>query len=123
MKNNSPEFVEFFNGYVKGACFTFSEELSTTKKEHFSPRALEIMEEDCQAFYNSNLAALQCVESTMEQSGFDFWCTRCGHGVGFWDKKYKSPNADLYDILDLAAKKCHECEVYIDDNIIEVYGR
>lgn len=119
---NNPEFKEFFDGYVYAAAITFSE-IENTKKENFSPRALEIMEEDCQAFYNLNIHALQEVESTMEQNGADFWLTRCGHGSGFWDRKYKSRTPDLYNILDFAAKRCHECELYADDGVIEVYGR
>ena len=123
--NNDPQFKEFFDGYVEEAARTFTE-IPNAKVEYFSPRALEIMEEDCQAFYNQNIHVLEEVESSMDQNGHDFWLARCGHGSGFWDRKYKSRTPDLYNILDFAAKRCHECELYVsDDNniVIDVYGR
>ncbi len=122
MKNNDSEFKEFFDGYVDAAMFT-SRPDGPPAAQKFSNRALEIFEEDCRAFYDANIEALRTVESDMRRNGIDFWLTREGHGSGFWEHKYKSPHANLYDILDLAAKRCGECEVYIDDGVIEVYGR
>ena len=39
---------------------------------------------DCLAFYSR----IECYLSpnNIEQAGHDFWFTRNGHGVGFWDK-------------------------------------
>lgn len=39
---------------------------------------------DCLAFYSQ----VECVLATknIAQAGHDFWLTRNGHGVGFWDR-------------------------------------
>ncbi len=48
--------------------------------------------EDCAAFQAAN--RIELAEASGEQDrddahhGHDFWLTRCGHGVGFWDRGY-----------------------------------
>jgi hypothetical protein len=39
---------------------------------------------DCLAFYSS--IACYITDEQIEQSGHNFWMTRNGHGVGFWDR-------------------------------------
>ena len=34
----------------------------------------------------------------MEQAGRDFWFTRCGHGVGFWDRGLGATGDELSEI-------------------------
>jgi hypothetical protein len=40
---------------------------------------------------------------TDEQAGRDFWLTRCGHGVGFWDRQFIPGGQALGDALTEAA--------------------
>jgi len=67
------------------------------------------MDRDCEAFVAEQWADLKDLDP--EQCGHDFWLTRCGHGVGYWDRGLgevgdrlsaacghgtKFPNIDLY---------------------------
>ena len=51
---------------------------------------------DCLAFYSR----IECYlpDDTITQAGHDFWFTRNGHGVGFWDKPevYGERLADMF---------------------------
>jgi hypothetical protein len=51
---------------------------------------------DCLAFFSR----IQCYlsDDNIVQAGHDFWLTRNGHGVGFWDRKevYGETYADLF---------------------------
>jgi len=53
-----------------------------------------------------------------QQAGHDFWLTRCGHGVGFWDRpEFWGENETLSDI----SEKFGNVDLYIgDDNLIYV---
>jgi hypothetical protein len=45
--------------------------------------------------------------------GHDFWLTRQGHGVGFWDREpLRVGNPSLGDLLTEEAKKVGECYHY-----------
>lgn len=51
-----------------------------------APVALARMVADCQQFQNDACGPLLVSGQSDEQSGHDFWLTRNGHGVGFWDR-------------------------------------
>lgn len=46
-----------------------------------------------------------------EMNGHDFWLTRNGHGVGFWDRGYENG-----DELTKAAKTFGSCDLYPGDD-------
>lgn len=57
---------------------------------HLSPEALQSIIVDCARFQEANAALLaQAYERDYDsaQAGRDFWFTRNGHGVGYWDRE------------------------------------
>jgi hypothetical protein len=45
--------------------------------------------------------------SALAQHGHDFWLTRCGHGVGFWDRGYGEVGERLSDIArNMGSRDC-----------------
>lgn len=50
-----------------------------------------------------------------ERAGQDFWYTRNGHGVGFWDRDALDAD-DLGQRLSVAAKAAGVCDVYEGDD-------
>lgn len=65
--------------------------------------ALESIIRDCEAFQRSNAALLESAyarDYDAEQAGRDFWFTRNGHGVGYWDRSaLERDDSDLYESL------------------------
>jgi len=43
-------------------------------------------EEDCQKFVEGNMTDIEECGMDMEHIGHNFWLTRNGHGLGFWDR-------------------------------------
>lgn len=58
---------------------------------------------DCEAFQRVNSALLESAYQRnydAEQAGRDFWFTRNGHGVGYWDRdQLATDDSDLYESL------------------------
>jgi len=76
----------FFNAYLEAIDFTECGDID--QPEHGAELDSDFLREsaiDCLAFYSS----VQCYMSDHleEQAGHDFWLTRNGHGVGFWDRE------------------------------------
>jgi hypothetical protein len=46
-----------------------------------------------------------------EMAGHDLWLTRCGHGVGFWDRGYT-----YGDVLTRICEKMGNIDPYINDS-------
>ena len=72
---------------------------------------------DCDQFQTDNAAALAraMTESDidMAHAGRDFWYTRNGHGVGYWDGDWPEPYATE---LDEAAKLFGMTDLYLGDD-------
>lgn len=68
------------------------------------PDALDEIISDCIAFQdkaNKQLCAAYAMETvsyTAEQAGHDYWLTRNGHGVGYWDRGLGQVGADLSEL-------------------------
>jgi len=73
--------------------------------------SLATMESECADFVFHHYNKLQRV-GTMAQHGHDFWLTRNGHGVGFWDRGY----GDIGEDLSETAKVYGECDLYVGDD-------
>lgn len=57
---------------------------------------------DCEQFQTANAALLEEAydrDYDAAQAGRDFWYTRNGHGVGYWDRKELEPDSDEYEAL------------------------
>ena len=98
---------------------------------NFTEEALEMVIHDCLWFQNDNREMLEkAYESTAYQNiysrfsesdcyggiqscaGHDFWMTRQGQGVGFWDRGLPE---DVDEALTGASKAFGECYVEVDD--------
>ena len=75
----------FINAYIETIDFT--ECGDSEQPEHGAELDVTFEREsiiDCLAFYSR----IECFlsDDNVEQAGRDFWFTRNGHGVGFWDR-------------------------------------
>ena len=75
----------FINAYEEAIDFTDCGD--SDQPEHGTELDETFMREsiiDCLAFYSR----IECFlsDDNVEQAGRDFWFTRNGHGVGFWDR-------------------------------------
>ena len=72
--------------------------------DDLSPVALASILTDCAAFQSKAAALLQAaydgesVDYDATQAGRDFWFTRNGHGVGFWDRGLGQVGDDLSEL-------------------------
>ncbi len=87
------------------------------------------MQKDCKEFQEQNSRALNLADyshirarghdfTDSEFAGHDFWLTRCGHGVGFWDRGLR---LCLGDILTKACEKFGEANLYVHKKKIYHY--
>lgn len=101
----------FLRGYLEAALFTTdphppSGEYDASEMFPKLPEAfVEKSKADCARFEAEN-AELLSQAGDFEQNGRDFWYTRNGHGVGFWDRGYPD---EVADPLSEAAQKFGEC--------------
>ena len=77
----------------------------------FSEETIIELKNDCDSFRESN-AELLSQAGDDEQNGHDFWLTRNGHGVGFWDRGYGDVGRKLSD----ACKPYGSVFLYIQNN-------
>jgi len=109
----------FLQGYIDAALFTTDPEppsgcdyVESGRADELFPEIpdwfIEQAQKDCWAFKDRNRPLLDRAGDDW-QNGSDFWYTRNGHGVGFWDRGYPD---DVADPLTEACKKFGE--VYLD---------
>lgn len=106
-------------------CTSDAEFLDETEHE-LSDEGRERMRADCEKFWAENEEDLEIAADAISGpdwnaaagGGHNFWLTRNGHGVGFWDRKYKQPQAvqDALDRLTEACKKFGDCDLYVGDD-------
>lgn len=110
------DFETFFDAYVTAALWStddHNDEPLDSGEYELAPETLDAMEQDCRAFMEVN--EIQ-IDGNYSQAGHDFWLTRCGHGVGFWDGDWPEPAAS---ILTEESEEFGELWLYVgDDNLI-----
>ncbi len=120
---------EFTHAYIEAALFTESAESPPSGgqpldknygESDITDESLAVIDAQCEKFqqlYGDVIDAATCRQgqySNREMAGHDFWMTRNGHGVGFWDGDW-SPQ-DLADQLDEGAKKFGEAHLDVGDD-------
>lgn len=127
-----PELRAFIAGYTE--CMLWSShdtladgtELEDLQDYELAPETVERVAKDCRAFVESNLADLQLYAeqytpkggyNVWECAGHDFWLTRNGHGVGFWDRGLD----DLGQRLTAASHSAGSVDAYLGDDDEKVY--
>lgn len=97
----------FLQGYLECAIWSSTDESDDSGGEPldknydvnaFTKKALESAELECAAFIKAAKHWLDAVGCTAESAGHDFWLTRNGHGVGFWDRDYGDDGDRLSDV-------------------------
>lgn len=77
----------FLDAYITAALWSSTDDNDTPLDETYttgdiSGELMDQMIEDCGSF----LARASLPNDKLAQAGHDFWLTRNGHGVGFWDR-------------------------------------
>lgn len=107
---------EIVQGYLEACMFcefhSDNPELAEMAFSDFSPETIEQAKADCAAFEAAAGSFLPLDD--LAQAGRDFWFTRNGHGVGFFDRRELS--ADQAEALDACARKHRELYVYAGDD-------
>lgn len=110
----------FTRGYLEAALFSTNDESREDGGDplddnygiaDFAPEAIEKAKRDCARFRQANAADLEGFDES--EAGADFWFTRNGHGVGYWDGDYPEPQGDR---LSKAAKKFGEVWLTVGDD-------
>ena len=93
----------FVRAYLECVLFTDNDESDESGGEPLDRNySIEAFDEDsiararadCEAFQTIMADDLELTGCDDEQAGHDFWFTRNGHGVGFWDRGYDKPIAE-----------------------------
>lgn len=107
---------EFMNGYLAAILFSDSEEIGELTVYEIEKGSLLKIISDCEKFQNVAKLALKNAGDE-SQNGMDFWFTRQGHGVGFWDRGYTEETTKA---LDLYCGQFGELYVLADGATIEI---
>lgn len=78
--------------------------------DNLAPGTQEQVKCDCQTFQETQW---ERITADPKQAGHDFWFTRNGHGVGFWDGDWPKPDGE---VLTQASKAYGECSPYVGDD-------
>lgn len=114
---------EFTQGYIEAMFFTNASspddgDLATATVADLAAETWGTIEKECAAFQSQNATLLAEAytrdDYSPEQAGRDFWFTRNGHGVGFWDR----PQLDAGNLGDRLSAACRgrEVDVYAGDD-------
>lgn len=115
------ELNPFQHGFFEAMFFTnFGVDDGELCGKGFSDLAQQVLDvclTDCRKFERENEShILRAIEVKTgyddESAGRDFWFTRNGHGVGFWDRGL----GEAGDLLTAAAKKYNTLEPYLGDD-------
>lgn len=116
----------FAQGYIQAMFFTDASDaddgdLADATFDELAPESLAKIEADCAKFQHENEPILERAYSavrkrdiayTEESAGMDFWYSRNGHGVGYFDRGL----GGIGDALHKAAKRWREVHVYRGDD-------
>lgn len=128
----------FTRGYIEAMFFTETDTGGTRESfdpengsqlpgdvgaDDLHPTALENIAAGCKAFQEKNAALLDAAYAAEDSDGYaiyndsqagrDFWFSRNGHGVGFWDRGL----GDVGDKLHEATKAWGEAHVWFGDHV------
>lgn len=112
----------FSDGYIEAALWAErpdGDEGEAWDCATLAPQTHEALLSDAVNFWNANRDAIADYPDGEAQAGRDFWFTRRGHGVGYWEHADSASQA-----LDKAAQAAGDCELYVgDDGLIYMFGR
>ena len=120
------ELDDFTRGYIEAAFFTSASCADDGEPENatfaeIAPSSLAAIMAECATFQAKYGPAIDAASGSHrrgrvydhEAAGRDFWYTRNGHGVGYWDRE---PLSDLQSrglaVLDEAARRYRGVDLY-----------
>ena len=109
------EEQEIIKGYVTAMLWTEEDNIGGDKDiNDFALETIEQIKGDISNFYDVSYKLLNETpdDYSLEQAGHDFWLTRNGHGVGFWDRDLD----EIGDKLTAISKKFGESDLYVGDD-------
>lgn len=117
--------AQFMTGYLEAMFFTEGEELDGLSVEDMSKELTQQSNDDCKGFIMRFPATLPILERehnySYQQAGRDFWYTRNGHGVGFWDRGLPEEYVSLLDGAVGHGARYPQVDIYKGDNGL-IYG-
>lgn len=118
----SEERNAYVSGYIEAALFAGvqdenGDEIDGLDADDFTPEALASFRQDLDDFMKANRGLIDQAMANSHyneynQVGADFFFTRCGHGVGFWDRGL----GDIGQQLSDAAKVYGGSDIYVGDD-------
>lgn len=106
----------FTVAYLTAAFWTEEEEVKDKTISDISQEELLKIKNECLLFQNENQKELvetyKKLNYSESSAGHDFWLTRNGHGVGFWDRGL----GDVGDKLSDASKLYGQSDIYVGDD-------
>lgn len=115
------KLAPFVRGYLEALFFTDcgpdSDDLKDATFADMASHTVAYIVKDCETWQATNAALLALAyerDYDAEQAGRDYWFTRNGHGVGFWDREALNID-DLGDKLSDACRY-HAVNVYRGDD-------
>ena len=109
---------EFERGYIEAMFFTADEELGGISFADMPRETVVKILDDCGLFQDTAEELLGWAygrDYTPGQAGRDFWFTRNGHGVGFWDRDVLEKYG-LGELLSQEARGFGETDLYRGDD-------
>lgn len=143
-----PEFhklPQFVQGYIEAA-FWLAPDGSCEGDDDFRDKGFADMPdetvrkilEECEAFRNANAEAIDALIADggpkdedgvpkdhydERKAGRDFWLTRNGHGVGYWDRGFDGEAGEIAERLSEAAEAAGATDLYLgDDGLVYEFG-
>ena len=111
---NDRTLTAFTAAYIEALFFTDTGDQDQPPADSIlSPEAKEAIREDCNAFLDKHSGLILQTPHSFEKAAHDFWFTRNGHGVGFWDGDWPEPQATQ---LTDAAQAFGQCDTYQGDD-------
>lgn len=103
----------FTRAYIEALYFTDTGcDHDIPEDAELAPQTLQSIIADCNGFRAVAREALERSGQDESQSGHDFWLTRNGHGVGFWDRGL----GDVGDELTEYAHAYSSVDAYAGDD-------
>lgn len=119
---DATDFKSFLQAYLVAALWSSNEDDGNPLDSKYgiddiAPESAQKAEEECKEFVLHNTSdILDAIDTkigyTWGSAGHDFWLTRCGHGVGFWDRGL----GDIGERLSEAARKADNRDLYVGDD-------
>lgn len=121
------DLKEFIVGYIEAIFFTSEDEeagIGESDIDELSLAAKQAIVNECAAFYLANKQDLNDAFSdynySFDTAGQDFWLSRNGHGVGFWDRRLEDVGQNLTDACGFGTDFAEKYVYRGDDNLIYI---